>query len=96
MSKLEPEVLPSAIGAICEKFKSATDVYCREYPQHGMFSARFERAVRAYDSRKRAFNGAVEAWLRDFKELPDWAKEALAYQTERGFLDPLWKTWEAK
>jgi len=91
-----PEVLPSAIEAICAKFKKAADVYCREYPRSMPPSARFDRAVIAYDSRKRAFNKAVQRWLDDFKELPEWAKETLAYQTERGFLDPLWKTWEGK
>jgi hypothetical protein len=82
------------IETICARFKKATDAYCDAYPRQGMGFVRFEQATRTYDSRKRAFNKAVQVAIQDGGgKLPDWAKETLAYQTERGFLDPIWKTW---
>lgn len=90
---MEAEVLPSAIEAICARFKKATDRYCEEYPRQFAPHSRFESATRAYDRCKRQFNNAVQDWLSVHGELPEWAKDALVYQTNRGFLDPLWKTW---
>lgn len=92
MSK--PEILPPAIEAVCTKLKKAADVYCQEYGRHSPMPpmhAEFDRATRTYELRKRQFNNAVQEWLKVHSGLPDWAKETLAYQTERGFLDPLWK-----
>jgi hypothetical protein len=105
-SRIEPEILQSAIKATCAKFKKATDAYCqmrtrlnshfyvgKDELKTGAAGAAFDLIVEAYDKRKQVFNGAAQVWLNDFKELPDWAKETIAYQAERGLTDPLWKTW---
>lgn len=93
--EIEPEILPSAIEAICAKFKKAADIYCQKYPRHGVPVPGFEAAVSSYERHKREFNKTVQVAMENGDgTLPEWARDAVIYQMERGFLDRLWLTWD--